>query len=53
MERKEIKKAYKKCLNLRWKKRKTVPYKELDLILYIIERYLKWTADINTCKEEG
>jgi len=43
----EIKKAYKTCLNLRWEKRKTIPYKDLDKCLYIVEKYIRWMEEEN------
>ena len=38
----EIKESYKKCLRLRWKKRKTIPYNDLDKCLYIVEKYINF-----------
>lgn len=46
MELTEIKKAYKKCLNLRYNKRKTIPYKELDKLLYVVERYIEFVESV-------
>ena len=38
----EIREAYKACLSLRHKKRKTVPYKELDKVLFVVEEFLEF-----------
>ena len=40
-ELEELKEAYKKVLSFRFKKRKAVPYRELDLVLYAAERYME------------
>lgn len=42
MDMEEIKKSLKKCLNLRWKKRKTIPYSDLDKCLHVVERYIEF-----------
>ena len=42
---KDIKIAYEKCLRLRWKQRKTIPYKELDKVLFVVERYIRWMEE--------
>lgn len=38
----EAKKSYKKCLKFRWKKPKikVVPYDDIDMVLYLAERYI-------------
>ena len=41
----EIKKAYKNCLKLRWKERKTIPYEDLDTCLHVVEKYLEWMEE--------
>ena len=42
MTSKQAKKSYKKMMKLRWKKPKIkgVPYNDLDMVLYLAERYL-------------
>lgn len=47
----EIRKSLKKCLDLRHKKRKTVPYKDLDICLYVVEEYLDMANKINIAME--
>ena len=47
MTLKEVKKAYKNCLSLRWQKRKTIPYDDLDKCLYIVEKYLELVESID------
>ena len=42
-----IKKAYIEWLNLRYERRKTIPYKELDICLSIVERYIDWVKKVN------
>ena len=43
----EIRKSYEKCLRLRHKQRKTVPYEDLDICLYVVEKYLRWMEEDN------
>jgi hypothetical protein len=37
---KDVKKAHEECVDLRWKRRKTIPYKSLDICLYAVEKYI-------------
>ncbi len=45
-ESEKIKKAYKNCLALRWKRIKTIPYKDLDLCLYVVEKYIELIEEV-------
>ena len=45
MEIEQAKESYKKCINLLHKKRKTIPYKDLDICLYIVEKYIRWMEE--------
>ena len=36
-----MRKAYKRCLSLRYKNRKTIPYEDLDICLYLVEEYIE------------
>ena len=37
----KIEESYNKCIRLLHKKRKTVPYKELDECLHVVEMYME------------
>ena len=47
MNLEEVKKAYNNCLSLRWKKRKIIPYNDLDKCLYIVEKYIELVKSID------
>ena len=37
----KYKKAYNKCIKFRYKKIKKIPYQELDLCLFLVEKYFE------------
>ena len=41
----EIKASLNKCLDLRHKRRKTIPYNDLDKCLHVVEKYIQWMED--------
>lgn len=49
MTSEEAKKAYEKVLKLRWKepKIKGIPYNDLDMVLYLAERYINLMEEMS------